>query len=84
LTLGIIVSLRALRNRELALGRLLARTSYATYLVHIPIVVYTAVLISDVGMSHTGRLILAAVIAVPVSFAVAAVVRKLPGVSRVL
>lgn len=84
LTLGIIVSLRALRNREHALGRLLARTSYATYLVHIPIVVYAAVLISDVGMSHTGRLILAAVIAVPVSFAVAAVVRKLPGVSRVL
>ena len=84
LTLGIIVSLRALRNRERALGRLLARSSYATYVVHIPIVVYAAVLIGDVGLSHTGRLILAAVVAVPVSFAVATAVRKLPGVSRVL
>lgn len=84
LTLGILVLLRSLRNRERALGRVLARSSYATYLVHIPIVVYTAVLISDVDLAHTGRLILAAVIAVPVSFAVAALVRKLPGGSRVL
>ena len=84
LSLGIIVILRALPNRERALGRLLTRTSYATYLVHIPIVVYTAVLISDVDLSHTGRLLLAAAIAVPTSFAVAIVVRKLPGASRVL
>jgi peptidoglycan/LPS O-acetylase OafA/YrhL len=84
LTLGIIVSLRAMKNRERALGRMLARSSYATYLVHIPIVVYVAVLISDTGLSHTGRLMLAAVVAVPASFAVATLVRKLPGVSRVL
>lgn len=84
LTLGIIVSLRAMRSREHAFERLLTRSSYGTYIVHIPIVVYVAVLISDVGLSHTSRLILAAVVAVPASFALASVVRKLPGVSRVL
>ncbi|MCP4303984.1 MAG: hypothetical protein GY788_03700 [bacterium] len=47
-----------LPNRERALGRLLARTGNATYLVHIPIVVHTAVLVSDVGLSKPGRLLL--------------------------
>lgn len=84
LSLGIIVALRTLRNRDRSLGRLLVRSSYATYIVHIPIVVYTAVLISDLDLSHTGRLTLAALVAVPVSYGVATAVRKLPGASRVL
>ena len=84
LLLGIIVLLRATQRRERAFGRLLARSSYATYLVHIPIVVYSAVLISGTDLSHTGRFALAAAIAVPASFAVAAVIRKIPGVSRVV
>ena len=80
LVLGVVVALRTLEHQEGALGRIMTRSSYATYLFHIPIVVYTAVLISDVDLSHTGRLILAAV----VSFAVATLVRKLPGASRAL
>jgi peptidoglycan/LPS O-acetylase OafA/YrhL len=84
LCLGLIVALRSLRNSEGSLGRELARSSYATYLVHIPIVVYTAVVLRDIGLPHTGRLWLAAALAVPASFLVAAAVRRLPGSSRVL
>jgi len=84
LCLGLVVLLRITGDREDALGRFLARNSYGTYLVHIPIVVYTAVIVSNTGLSHTGRLLLAAVIAVPLSFLAAAAVRKLPGATRVL
>jgi hypothetical protein len=47
-------------------------------------VVYLAVLVRDVGLDHTGRLLLTAAIAVPVSFLVAAAVRMLPGAKRVV
>lgn len=84
LSLGLIVLLRGLGNRHGAPGRFLAANSYGTYLLHIPIVVYAAVVISTTGFSHTGRLLLAALVAVPISFLAAAVVRKVPGVTRVL
>ncbi len=80
---GLIVMLRSVTRREGAFGRFLAQNSYATYFVHIPIVVYVAVLVGNVGFGHTGRLLLAAAIAVPVSFLAASAVRKLPGASRV-
>jgi peptidoglycan/LPS O-acetylase OafA/YrhL len=84
LCLGLLVLLRGAGHRDGALGRFLARHSYGVYVVHIPIVVYTAVLVSDTGLAHTGRLLLTAAVAVPLSFALAAVVRWLPRASRVL
>ncbi|MDH3300428.1 MAG: ATP-binding cassette domain-containing protein [Acidimicrobiia bacterium] len=84
LSLGLIVVLRATAHREGALGRFLTDTSYGTYIVHIPIVVYTAVLVGNTDLSHTGRLILTAVIAVPVSFLAAAAVSSIPGADHVL
>ena len=84
LSLGIIVLLRSFSGQDGPLGRELARSSYATYLVHIPIVVYTAVVISSLDLPHDGRLLVAAAIAVPLSFLVAVLVRRIPGVSRVI
>jgi ABC-2 type transport system ATP-binding protein len=73
LSLGLIVVLRETTTREGSLGRFLAANSYGTYVIHIPIVVYTAVIVGNTGVSsHTGRLILTALIAVPLSFLAAA------------
>jgi glucan biosynthesis protein C len=83
LIVGLIVILRGVTRRESAAGRFLTQNSYATYFVHIPIVVYVAVLVGNVGFGHTGRLLLAAAVAVPVSFLAASAVRKLPGAGRV-
>ncbi len=84
LCLGPIAILRATADREGGLGRFLLRNSYGTYIIHIPIVVYTAIVVGNTDLSHTVRLIVTALIAVPLSFLAAAVVGFLPGADRVL
>ncbi len=79
LSLGLIVLLRETTAREGAMGRFLTRNSYGTYVVHIPIVVYIAVVVANTELAHTERFALTALIAVPLSFLVAAAGRALPG-----
>lgn len=79
LSLGLIVVLRETTVREGAMGRFLAANSYGTYVIHIPIVVYTAVVVANTELAHTERFVLSAVIAVPLSFLVAAAGRAVPG-----
>ena len=76
-------------NGESRLGSFLAQQSYAVYLIHVPIIIFLAYALRaiDVGGIHFGPLLkfgLAAVIVVPICFAVAWVIRKIPGVSRVI
>lgn len=84
LSLFLIVAGRSVLNRQGRLGRFLARQSYAVYVVHIPIVVFLAVAMRDIEMNHILKFGVAVAIAVPLCFAVAGLVRRIPGVSRVL
>ncbi len=84
LSLFLVLVGRRLLNRQGPSTRFLAQHSYAVYVIHIPVVVFLAVALRNIEMEHLLKFAMAAVIAVPLCFAVAAAVRRTPGVSKVL
>ena len=84
LCFGLVVLFRQLLDAQGSTRRFLARHSYTVYVIHIPVVVFLAVMLRNVEMEHLLKFGMAGVIAVPLCFGVAAVVRKVPYVSKVL
>ena len=84
LVLALVVAFRAAANRKNAFGTFLANHSYAVYVLHIPVVVYGAYLLRSIEMTAIAKTALVSAVVVPACFAIAFIVRKLPGVSRVL
>ena len=84
LCLGLIVFFRTFLNRQGRLTRAMPPLGYTVYVVHIPIVVFLAVALKEVEMEHLLKFGLAGVIAIPLCFAAAYVVRKIPYASKVL
>ena len=84
--LGLITLFRRLFNRQGSFGRFLSRHAFTVYVIHAPIIVLLALALRPL---HTPppqliKFAIAAVIAVPLCFGVAYLVRKLPMASRVL
>lgn len=84
LTLASLTLFRSLFNGQGRLGRFLAAHGYTVYIIHIPIVVFLTYALRDVALGSLPKTVLAAAIIVPVCYAVAYVVRKLPLADRVL
>jgi glucan biosynthesis protein C len=84
LCLGAIAVLRRWFNRESRLGGLLARQSYAVYLIHIPVVVYLGYALRGIALPNLLKFGLASLVIVPTCFVLAWIVRKIPLVSKVL
>jgi len=82
--LGLIPLFRRFFNGESRFGRFLAQHSYAVYVIHIPIVVFLAYALRGIELAALLKFGMAAVIGVPLCFAVAYIIRKIPGVSRIL
>jgi len=66
------------------MGSFLAQQSYAVYIIHIPIIVFLAYALRGVELAAMLKFGLAALIVVPTCFIIAYVIRKIPGVERVL
>jgi peptidoglycan/LPS O-acetylase OafA/YrhL len=89
MVLASITFFRRFFNDKSRLGTFLAQQSYAVYLIHVPIIIFLAYLLRgiDIGGYHFSPLlkfVIASVVVVPVCFAVAWLIRKIPGVSRVI
>jgi len=84
MVLGLIPLFRRFFNGQGRFGRFLSRHSYAVYVIHIPIVVLLALALRGIELAALLKFGMAAVIGVPLCFAVAYIVRKIPGVSRIL
>jgi glucan biosynthesis protein C len=84
LSLAAITFFRRFFNQDNRLGRFLSQQSYAVYLIHAPIVVFVAVALKGIQLGPLLKFGMAAVIAVPVCFVVAYIIRRIPGASRVL
>lgn len=84
LLLGLITSFRHYLDRTGRLTTMLARQSFAVYVVHFPIVVILAAALRNVDLEGLVRFGLQAIIAIPVCFAVAYVIRRVPLVARVV
>jgi glucan biosynthesis protein C len=82
--LGLIHLFRRFFNGQGRFGRLLSQQSYAVYVIHIPLVVVVAYLLQGITIAPLAKFGLASLITVPVCFAAAYIVRKIPFVSKVL
>ena len=82
--LAALTFFRRFFNQDSKFGRFLAQQSYAVYLIHIPIVVFIGVALKGLQLGALLKFSIVAIIAVPVCFVVAYVLRKIPGVSKVI
>jgi len=82
--LGVITLFRRFFDGQGGFGRILSQQSYAVFVLHIPIVVVVAYVLRGMALAPLLKFSIAAAIVVPTCFAVAYIVRKIPGVSRVL
>jgi hypothetical protein len=84
LCLGAITVFRRFFNAESRFGRFLAQHSYAVYVIHIPVIVFLAWTLRGMALPSLLKFVVASVVIVPACFVVAAIVREVPGLSRVL
>jgi fucose 4-O-acetylase-like acetyltransferase len=82
--LGLITLFRRFLNQQGKLSRVMSQQSFAVFILHIPIVVFVAVLIRGINLQNLLKFCLAAILIVPLCFAVAWLVRKIPGVSKIV
>jgi glucan biosynthesis protein C len=88
--LAAITFFRRFFNGESRFGRFLSQQSYAVYIIHSPIVVilaftlFLAFVLRGIDLGPLLKFGLATVIVVPTCFAAAYIVRKIPGVSRIV
>ena len=82
--LALITLFRRFFNGQSLMGRFLSQHSYAVYIIHIPIIVFMAYALRNLELGNLIKLGLAAVIIVPICFASAYLVRKIPLASKVL
>jgi len=82
--LALITFFRRFFNQQSDFGRFLSKHTFAVYVFHLPIVVYLAVLVHYTQLPHLLRLSLTAVLSLPVCFAFAYLIRKMPYADRIL
>ncbi|MCP5367844.1 MAG: hypothetical protein H6906_10060 [Hyphomicrobiales bacterium] len=85
---ALALALVALFRRAFAgpshMGRFLARQGYAVYVLHCPVIVFVAYELRAVDFPALAKLAVAAVITLPLCFTLAWLLRRIPGVARVL
>jgi membrane-bound acyltransferase YfiQ involved in biofilm formation len=84
LSLGALVFFRRIFNGSGRVGEFLSHHSYAVYIIHSPVIVALAVALRDNGLDNMLKFGLVAGVAVVLCFAIAAIIRRIPGVTRVV
>ena len=84
MVLGLMTLFRRFFAGSSAFGSFLARHSYTVYLIHIPIIVFLAYALRGIALGTILKSLIAAAVIVPGCFAVAFVVRRIPGAARLL
>jgi len=84
MSLGLITLFRDRFNWSGSFSRFLSRHSYTVYVISAPIIVFVAVALMGLSLEHLLKFGLAAAITVPLCFAAAYLVLKIPFASRVL
>jgi len=84
LTVGLLVLFRERMNRHNRLTQAASAGSYATYVIHAPVVLVFTLMVRGVHLYPLLKFAAATVIVVPLCFGLAALIRQLPGVRRIL
>ncbi len=88
--LASIIFFRRYFNNNSGLGRFLSQQSYAVYIIHSPIIVFLAYALflayarNGINLGPLLKFGAAAAITIPICFALAWLIRKIPGATRVL
>ena len=81
--LGLITLFRRSFDRQGKLGRFMYQNAFAVYVFHIPVIVLLALALRGIHIEQLLKFGLAAFIGVPLCFAVAYLVRKIPFMARI-
>lgn len=71
-------------NRESALAKTASDSSYATYIIHAPVIVLMAIAARNLHLYPLLKFAVAVLICVPLCFAIGSLIRKLPLARRIL
>ena len=82
--LAAITFFRRFFNGESRFGQFLSQQSYAVYIIHIPIIVFLAYVLREIDLGSVPKFGLVALVVVPTCFVVAYLLRRIPGVSKVI
>ena len=82
--LGVITLSRRFLDRPGRLGSFMSQHSFTVYIIHTPLIVFLAVSLKGIELENLLKFGLTAAIGVPLCFAVAYIVRKIPLASRIL
>jgi glucan biosynthesis protein C len=82
--LGLITFFRSRFNHSSSFGQFLSRHAYTVFIVHAPVIVYLAIALRNLQLEHLLKFGLMALVGVPLCFAAAFLVRKIPFASRIL
>jgi glucans biosynthesis protein C len=84
MSIGLIYAFRRFANHQGTLAKFLSPNAYTAYLIHGPIIVVVAYAARDIAIYPLLKWALAALVAVPLCFALSHLIRKLPYTERVL
>jgi len=84
MTVGLIILFRERFNRQGRLARAAASSSYTVYIIHAPIIIFFALAVRNLHLYPLLKFAVAAVVTIPVAFAIANLLRKLPLANRIL
>jgi peptidoglycan/LPS O-acetylase OafA/YrhL len=82
--LGLITFFRRFFDRQGRLARFLSQHAYTVFIIHTPLIVFLGLALRGLDIEHLLKFLLGSVIAVPLCFAVAWLVRKIPFASKIL
>ena len=71
-------------NRQGNVSKAMSASAYTAYIIHAPVIIFVAILIRNISLYPLLKFALAVLIAVPLCFALANVVRQLPLARRIL
>ena len=82
--LGLITFFRHFLSHQTRFGRFLSQQAFTVYIIHVPVIVLLALAIRGIHLESFLKFALAALIGVPLCFALAFLVRTIPFASRIL
>jgi surface polysaccharide O-acyltransferase-like enzyme len=82
--IGLIYAFRRYLNQRGAIANFLAPNAYTAYLIHAPVIAFTALAVRDITIYPLLKWGVVALVAIPLCFGLSSLIRKLPYTERVL
>lgn len=84
MSLALITFFRRFFNKGKKFGRFLSGNSFAVYVIHVPVIIFTALAMNGLQTLPQLKFCLAAAIGLPLCFGASGLIRKIPYVKKIL